>query len=548
MAPGQYKFPQLTPQFEPQFVPPRVKADNSPMKSGENPLEIFFQKLPMSTALFDQRLMLQRFNPTWANYVEGISQVFVRPDIHFYDLLPGTEHTIQPLIDRTLEGVMTAVDSLRLNCNNNIFYWDVSFVPWIEEEDITGFLLVVADVTERVLSRQILERKVVDRTQKLSALYDVMTVAAEPIELQDKLDESLLRVLDAVHAQAGSIHLLDSKGETLFLGAFQGFGPDLVKQLRVMPATSGLQGWTVQEHKPLILTDVVADERTSDLLRQGGYRAYVGVPMTSRGKILGVLSVFRQSKRPYSEEDISLLDSVADQIGTAIENARLRLDNEQLLIVEERNRLARELHDAVTQSLYSLTLYAETSLRFSRSNQLALAGEYMEQVAETAQQALREMRLLLHNLRPSILEQVGLVKAIKQRFDAVEKRVGVEVDYQVQGKIDLPPRVEEALYQIVQEALNNALKHAAATEIRLLLCQQEDSVSLTVSDNGKGFKLIELNEGGGLGLTSMRERVDSLGGNLNIDTKIGGGSRIQVKLDLKPFSEQLNSMEMLDST
>jgi signal transduction histidine kinase len=511
------------------------------MKSGENPLEIFFQKLPMSTALFDQRLVLQRCNPTWANYVEGISQVLVRPDVHFYDLLPGTEHTIQPLIDRTLEGAMTAVDSLRLSCNNNIFYWDVSFVPWIEEEDITGFLLVVADVTERVLSRQILERKVVDRTQKLSALYDVMTVAAEPIELQDKLDESLLRVLDAVHAQAGSIHLLDREGETLFLGAFQGFGPDLVKQLKVVPATSGLQGWTVQEHKPLILTDVVADERTSDLLRQGGYRAYVGVPMTSRGKILGVLSAFRQSKRPYTEEDISLLDSVADQIGTAIENARLRLDNEQLLIVEERNRLARELHDAVTQSLYSLTLYAETSLRFSRSNQFALAGEYMEQVAETAQQALREMRLLLHNLRPTILEQLGLVKAIKQRFDAVEKRVGVEVDYQVQGKIDLPPRVEEALYQIVQEALNNALKHAAATEIRLVLCQQKDSISLTVSDNGKGFKLIELNEGGGMGLTSMRERVDSLGGTLNIDTKIGGGSKIQVTLDLKQFSEHLDA-------
>jgi signal transduction histidine kinase len=518
------------------------------MKSGENPLEIFFQKLPMSTALFDQRLTLQRHNPTWANYVEGISQVRVRPGIHFYELLSGTEHTIQPLIDRTLEGTMTAVDSLRLNCNNNIFYWDVSFVPWVEEEAITGFLLVVADVTERVLSRQILERKVVDRTQKLSALYDVMTVAAEPIELQDKLDESLLRVLDAVHAQAGSIHLLDSDGEALFLAAFRGFGPDLEKQLRMMPATSGLQGWTVQEHKPLILTDVVADARTSDLLRQGGYRAYVGVPMTSRGKILGVLGVFRQSKRPYSEEDISLLDSVADQIGTAIENARLRLENEQLLIVEERNRLARELHDAVTQSLYSLTLYAETSLRFSRSDQFVLAGEYMEQVAETAQQALREMRLLLHNLRPSILEQLGLVKAIKQRFDAVEKRVGIEVDYQVQGKIDLPPRVEEALYHIVQEALNNALKHAAATEIRLVLRQQEDSVSLTVSDNGKGFKLVELNEGGGMGLISMRERVDSLGGDLNIDTEIGGGSRIQVELDLKQFSEQLNSLEILDSS
>jgi signal transduction histidine kinase len=168
-------------------------------------------------------------------------------------------------------------------------------------------------------------------------------------------------------------------------------------------------------------------------------------------------------------------------------------------------------------------------------------------VAETAQQALREMRLLLHNLRPAVLEQMGLVKAIAQRFDAVEKRVGVEVDYQVQGEISLPPRVEEALYHIAQEALNNALKHAAATRISLLLSQQEDKVSLTITDNGAGFRLLDLSESGGLGLTSMRERVDSLGGDLAIDTEVGGGSRIQVDLNLDQHFEQADALNFLDS-
>ncbi|MFN2280000.1 MAG: sensor histidine kinase, partial [Candidatus Promineifilaceae bacterium] len=221
--------------------------------------------------------------------------------------------------------------------------------------------------------------------------------------------------------------------------------------------------------------------------------------------------------------------------------------NEQLLIVEERNRLARELHDAVTQSLYSLTLYAETSLRFSRAGQFDMANNYMEQVAETAQQALREMRLLLHNLRPAVLEQLGLVKAIGQRFDAVEKRVGVAVDYQIDGEIDLPSRVEEALFHIVQEALNNALKHAAATEICLILSQQENRVTLTVADNGKGFRLADMNDSGGLGLLSMRERVDSLGGEFYITSEEGGGSKINVALDLAHLDEQPDALDILNS-
>lgn len=516
------------------------------MKIEGSPLDLIFQKLPMSTALFDRRLVMRRCNPTWIDYVEGITQVVIEPGAYIYDLFPGIESVIQVHIDRALAGAMATADGLRLSSSNSIFYWDVSFVPWVEEEKITGFLLVVADVTERVLSHQILERKVVDRTQKLSALYHVMTIAAEPLELKEKLEQSLDSVVAAVHAQAGTIQLLDNEAGTLTLTAHQGLEPELSEELSVMPAFSGLSGWTAKRNQPLALSDITADRRTSTLVRQSGFRAYVGVPMTAHGKMIGILSVYRQTKRPYGREDIALLDSVADQIGTAVESTRLYQESEQLLIVEERNRLARELHDAVTQSLYSLTLHAETSKRFVHAGQPELAGEYIEQVAETAQQALREMRLLLHNLRPAVLEQSGLVKAIGQRLDAVEKRVGVAVDYQVEGEIELPARVEEALYHIVQEALNNALKHAAASKISLRLYQEGPKVVLTVSDNGKGFRLLGSTDSGGLGLTSMSERVDLLGGKLKIDSRVGGGSKIRVELDLDRVSEYADALNILE--
>jgi len=518
------------------------------MEPKENPLDIFFQKMLMSSALFDQQLVLRRFNPRWTDYIESYTQLEVEPGIHIYDLLPGIESTIQAYIDRALAGSMTTVDGLRLNSNDSVFYWDASFVPWAAQQGESGFLLVVTDVTERILSRQILERKVVDRTQKLSALYDVMTIAAQPLELSDKLDQSLERVMDAVHAQFGTIHLLDKDADMLHLIAHRGLPQNLADGLRIMPIDDGLMGWVATQLAPLALADIANDERSSIVLRDAGFRSYLGVPMIARDRLLGILSGYRQSKRPFSQEDISLLDSVADQIATAIEDARLHHKNEQLLIVGERNRLARELHDAVTQTLYSLTLYAETSMRFSQTNQLDQAADYLNQVVETAQQALREMRILLYSLRPAILEQLGLVSALKQRLEAVERRVGIAVDYHADGDISMPAHVEEALYQIAQEALNNAVKHAAAKKISLELKQRGNVVDLIISDDGKGFRLPKSSENGGLGLISIRERVDSLNGILQIDTMIDGGSRVHVELDLDRASissYSTNSLSLL---
>jgi len=203
-------------------------------------------------------------------------------------------------------------------------------------------------------------------------------------------------------------------------------------------------------------------------------------------------------------------------------------ERKQAAIREERERLARELHDSATQSLYSLTLFAEWSQGLLDTGQLPLARKKITRIGEIAQQALREMRLLLYELRPAALEQDGLIGALQGRLSAVEQRVGVQVELQAKPSMTLPAHIEECLYRIAQEALNNALKHADATAVTIALAASESEVTLTVTDNGKGFDPRQQHNGG-MGLTNMRTRAERLGGTMNI-TSTGAGTTVSVQI------------------
>lgn len=213
------------------------------------------------------------------------------------------------------------------------------------------------------------------------------------------------------------------------------------------------------------------------------------------------------------------------------ENEILRQQAAEKAILEERNRLARDLHDSVTQSLYSLTLFAEASQRLVNSGDFVRANGYLTQVGETAQQALKEMRLLVYELRPVALEEVGLIGALQQRLDAVEGRAGVETQLLVNDIIELPPTVEEALYRIAQEALNNTLKHANASAVTVQVAIEADHVRLSIEDNGCGFDLPSAASSGGMGLRGIRERCEGLGASLEITSNEGSGTQIIVVLN-----------------
>ena len=371
-----------------------------------------------------------------------------------------------------------------------------------------------------------LERQVLDRTRELQTLYGVTAVASESRDLQAVLDQSLEQSLAAFKCQTGVIQLAEGVGGELRLAAQQGFAPHIVALGD--PAGGGARAsWVVENAKPLVVPDMSIDARTPESARANLPFAYVGVPMRSRSRVVGVVSVVGETGQQFSAEEVALLASIADHVAVAVENARLRQQAERAAVLEERERLARELHDSVTQLLYSLGLYAETGQRLATAGHVKEVSDYLKRIGDTAQQALKEMRVLIYGLRPPLLEREGLVRALQVRLDGVERRSGVDAGLVVEGKVELPAEAEAELYHIAQEALNNALRHAAAGTVTVRIRADRHAIELEVVDDGVGF---DTGEAGGLGLIGMAERAERLGGTLEVISAVGEGTRVKVAI------------------
>ena len=194
--------------------------------------------------------------------------------------------------------------------------------------------------------------------------------------------------------------------------------------------------------------------------------------------------------------------------------------------------MARELHDSVTQSLYSSTLFIEASRELALANDTQNSLHYLNRTGEIVQQALKEMRLLVYQLRPPVLKEKGLIGSLQQRLDTVEKRAGVEARLLMDDLIELPDDVEEHLYWIAQEALNNSLKHAQAEKVKVYLRISGKQTMLEIVDDGQGFNPRLLNDQGGLGLITMKERAEEIGGFFMIESAEGEGTSVKVSLEV----------------
>jgi signal transduction histidine kinase len=205
----------------------------------------------------------------------------------------------------------------------------------------------------------------------------------------------------------------------------------------------------------------------------------------------------------------------------------LHAEREEVAVLEERSRIAADMHDSATQSIYAALLFSQTSRRLFEQHDYEGADYYSGRVSQVVRQALKETRLLIFQLRPEALEDEGLVSALQHRLDMVETRSGVEAILNVS---DLPPRsdvVNAYLYRIALEALNNAMKHAQADEVKVTLSSDDDRITLEVADNGIGFDPVNARDAGGLGLANMRARADELGATLAVNSEPGGGTTIR---------------------
>jgi signal transduction histidine kinase len=267
------------------------------------------------------------------------------------------------------------------------------------------------------------------------------------------------------------------------------------------------------------------------------FQTVLALPLIARDEALGALVLYYRQRRILSEEEIELAGGVAHQAALAIESARLREQAGRAAATAERSRLARELHDSVTQSLYSVTLYGEAAARLLTDGRAAEAAEHLRELRDTAQEALREMRLLIFQLRPPALERSGLVGALQARLEAVELRGGTQAELDVDGAeciVQVPLTIQEEVYHIAQEAMNNVLRHAKAEHVWLRLSCGQRLLSVEVRDDGYGFAPQQAGAGGGLGLPGMRERAERIDATLEIESRPGEGTRIRLQVPFQP--------------
>ena len=256
------------------------------------------------------------------------------------------------------------------------------------------------------------------------------------------------------------------------------------------------------------------------------FSALLAVPLLMKEKVFGAIALYYGESREFSQEELDLAASFGDHVALALENADLRRRAELSAVEAERSRLARELHDAVTQTLFSAGLIAEVLPRLSERDPQQLP-QRLEELRRLTRGALAEMRSLLLELRPDALADTSLIELLGQLSEAVQGRAHLPVEVMLSDPGELPPEVKVALYRIAQEALTNVTKHANATRVTLELCQQGDEVMLAVRDDGRGFNPVSAPPDR-LGLGIMRERAESIGARLEVASGSEEGTSISV--------------------
>jgi two-component system nitrate/nitrite sensor histidine kinase NarX len=398
-----------------------------------------------------------------------------------------------------------------------------------------------------------LEQVVAERTHEIErrhrvteCLRDMVAILNSNRPLSEILDYILATSTQLLGTPSGAIYSLDADQKTLSVQATCGLPTAYATALKFSVEQSFL-GQAILQRQPMVISNwgamldaqpVELDGVKRTLLAQN-YQTLLAIPLLRQSntseehEVYGGIALYYATERTFTDEEIGLAVAFGDQAALAIQNTRLHAQVEQMAVTEERNRLARELHDSVTQSLYSLTLLAEGYRRMANAGRLTNIEEALIELGEIGQQALKEMRLLVYELRPPSLERAGLLGALHERLQTVEKRAGVEARLiATDHLLHLPMAIETGLYRIAQEALNNALKHAAATAVTVQLGASPQWVQLEVIDNGRGFDLATVAENRGIGVSSMQERTEKLGGTLTLHSAPGQGSRVCVRVPL----------------
>jgi len=396
------------------------------------------------------------------------------------------------------------------------------------------------------------------RHHELVALSRVSAALSGLWDLDAILRVALDDVLNIMNGTIGGILLLDEQTQTLSYRVHQGLSTRYVEEMH-LSLGEGIAGRVAKSGKSILLEDISADPRVAhpDLVSTEGLKAFISVPLRARDKVLGVINVASRMPHHFTKDDMFVLHSIGDQLGVAIEQAslyqRLRKAREryrqlarQTLVAQddERRRIARELHDETSQTLSGLTLQLQALVDMAEmsGNQDAEFMAGLKKVQSLAVQVHREISRLIADLRPALLDTLGLIPAIRQYTEANLRPLDINVSVETKGEERrLPPEIEAGLFRFTQGAIGNIAQHSKAKNATILLEYGDDELLLRISDDGQGFdvsKITNIDESGrGRGVFSMKERVGLLGGTCLIESLPGQGATVRARVPIGPSEE-----------
>ncbi|GAB4429155.1 MAG: hypothetical protein Kow0031_09600 [Anaerolineae bacterium] len=382
-----------------------------------------------------------------------------------------------------------------------------------------------------------LDQRLTTRTQELSALLNLIMLPDQPGDETGLLQAALARVDSVGEFSAAVIHRFNEELSGLVPVTWFGLPDAVVQQMQSPGAQTRLAAWAINLENMVVAHDAAAAPNLPvelQVTRRPELAAYAGIPFALHGQPYGLLSVFHASEQRFSLDEVSILTALARQLSVLLENSRAQQQVRNIAILEERQRLARDMHDVVSQTLFSASIMAE-SLPDLWDKAPQTIPTQLHHLHHLNRGALAEMRSLLLELRPEALAKTGLDVLLKQLGYAAVGTTHLELTLDLQPDKGLPPDRKINLYRMAQEAVNNVVKHARASTLTLSLRFEPPPaavVSLRVGDDGRGFDLAQV-EPGRLGLKILQERAAAIGAHLRVESQPAQGTTVTVVCPLE---------------
>lgn len=413
-----------------------------------------------------------------------------------------------------------------------------------------------------------LQKKVVDQNRQLSALNEIALlyeqsllqnrelgallavgwssplsgkIVTSSIELDKLLDASLDTLIEVTSVEAAEIWLLgaDNTNEEIVIRCHRGANREPFLEQAKFAVGEGILGLVAQSREPIVVHDLAHDARFQQQpVVRSGFQTFCAMPLKYQGKLVGILTVAAMSADALKEQwEIRHLESVGEWLALSIENSRLYQHVQDVAVLQERERIAREMHDGMAQTLGYINTQTMAVRKLLSTGQVVEAGSELTRMEEIARELYADVREGILGLRTTTQHQKGLVPTLREYAERYTEAFGISVEIAVSPeaeRLQLPLNAEVQLLRVVQESLTNVRKHAKATAVAVTFEQnnRSDELQVTIADNGRGFELTRLPTTGWphFGLQTMRERAEAVGGTLHVDSAPGQGTRVRVHI------------------